>query len=313
VVAVTLCSAALAARTGLAAPLSANLSVTRAAGAEDCPDGAELGGAIEAILKRALSVPAAPEQTLRVEVDFTRHGDRYQAALRLRGAKEGERVLDDRGSTCAALAEATGVTLALLLDRELEHQAPPPPPPEPAPPPPPPPTTERAGTRGWLSILAGPTFGLVPQTSLGAGAAVGIDHGPFWMEIAGRHVAAQSTPFGPGSVRVALTMADLELCGSLALSGEALRTALCAHAAAGRLAAEGVGYPTSTSAALTWLAAGGGARIGGIVGGRWHWGMRSAVLIPAREQTFSVQNAGIAYDTSRVAIAVDLEIGVRIF
>jgi hypothetical protein len=311
VVAVTLCCACLVARTGLAAPLSAHLSVARAAGAEDCPDGAELGGAIEAILKRPLSVPAAPEQTLRVEVDFTRHGDRYRAELRLHGAKEGERLLDDRGSTCAALAEATGVTLALLLDRELEHQAPPPPPPEPAEPQPP--ATAHAGTRGWLSILAGPTFGLVPLTSLGAGAAVSVDHGPVWIEIAGRHVAAQSTPFGPGSVRVALTMADLELCGSVALSGEALRTALCAHTAAGRLTGEGVGYPASTSAALTWLAAGGGARIGGIVGGRWHWGMRSAVLIPAREQTFSVQNAGIAYDTSRVAAVVDLEIGVRIF
>jgi hypothetical protein len=313
VVAVTLCFAALVARTSLAAPLSADLSVTLGPGAEDCPDRLQLGAEIETILERPLSVPTAAGETLLVEVDFTRQGDRYQAALRLRGAKTGERLLDDHGSTCAALAEAAGVTLALLLDQELERPPRPPPPAEAPQAQPKPPAAAAASTRGWLSFLAGPAFGLVPMTSLGVGAAVGLDRGPFWIEIAGRHVLAQSAPFGPGSVRVALTMGDLELCGSLALSGEALRAALCAHGAAGRLVGEGIGYQASTSAAFPWFAAGGGARIGGVVGGRWHWGVRSVVLIPLREQTFSVQNAGVAYGTSSVAAAVDLVMGVRIF
>jgi len=310
--AVTSCLAVLAARGSHGAPLSADISVAHGQGAEDCPGREQLGAAIEAILKRPLSVPAAPDEILRVEVDFTREGDHYRAALRLRGAKPGERFLDDRGPTCAALAEATGVTLALLLDRELERRViATPPPPEPATAPPP--AAPSPGARGWLAILAGPAFGLVPRPSLGLGAALGLDWGPWWLEIAGRQVLAQSTSFGPGSVRVALTTADLEICGVFARSGDALRTALCAHAAAGRLAGEGVGYQMSTSAALPWLAAGGGARLSGVLGGRWQWGLRGLVFFPLRDHTFSVQNAGVAYDPGPVAGAIDLEIGVRIF
>jgi hypothetical protein len=311
IAAAALCLVVAAAHAGLAQALAADLSVAKGPGAEDCPDRSALGEAIEAILKRPIAVPAGAGETLRVEVLFSRQGDRYLAALRLRGAKRGERLLDDRGSTCSALAEATSVTLALLLDRDLER-----PPETAAPREPAAPATQTdrgLGTMGRLSVLAGPAIGFVPLTSLGVGAAVELQQGPVSVGIAGRHVVAQSTPFGPGSVRVALTMADARICGWLPLSGPALRTALCAHGAGGRLAGEGAGYDTSSDATLLWLAAGAGAGLGGTLGTRWHWGLGTSIFFPLRKQTFSVQNAGVAYETGRVGAAIDLELGVRIF
>src|SRR3982751_52777 len=134
-VARALCAAASVGVFGTGAPAAwasrgtAELSVARGPGAEDCPDTAALRARVEQITGTRLGRVTATEPALAVAVSFSREGDRYRAAIRTQGPKEGERVLEDEGPTCAALAEAVGVTLALLLDRVPRRALPAAPPP----------------------------------------------------------------------------------------------------------------------------------------------------------------------------------------
>src|SRR3954453_22636034 len=136
-----------------ASPKTAELSVARGPGAEDCPDTTALQARVEQITGTRLEQLAATEPRLALGVSFSREGDSYRAAIRTQGPKEGERSLEDEGPTCVALAEAVGVTLALLLDRVPRRDVPAPVPPQalatiPG----------RASIRwaGWIGVSGGP-------------------------------------------------------------------------------------------------------------------------------------------------------------
>src|SRR5947208_30651 len=76
-----------------ASPKTAELSVTRGPGAEDCPDTTALQARVEQITGTRLDQLAATEPPLSLGVSFSREGDRYRAAIRTQGPKEGERSL----------------------------------------------------------------------------------------------------------------------------------------------------------------------------------------------------------------------------
>ena len=97
------------------------------------------------------------------------------------------------------------------------------------------------------------------------------------------------------------------------LPGLSLRAGACARAAAGQYRGEGDGYPTTAAVRLPWMAAGGGLRVGGIWGNRLLWGVSGLLLIPIRRQTFSVDNAGVAYESAAVGGTLAVELGVRVF
>ncbi|AUX28755.1 hypothetical protein SOCE836_008360 [Sorangium cellulosum] len=95
------------------------LSVTRGDGAESCPDAARLIARVEQLRGRP-ETGASGAYAVR----FTRGDDGFRASIR---SGSGARELRDRGGSCAALEQATAVTLALLLDsdaREPPLQAP---------------------------------------------------------------------------------------------------------------------------------------------------------------------------------------------
>jgi hypothetical protein len=242
-----------------------------------------------------------------VEVSFTREGARYRAALRTSGPKEGERLLEDEGPTCAALAEAVGVTLVVLLDRAPRrdiHASPPPRPPENLP--------NRASI-GWIGVTAGPVFGETPGASLGFGPAFGVELEHWSLALGGTETLSRSARFASGTVRVGLASVDLQLCRTIDLVGKSLRAGACARAAAGHYRGEGAGYPMTTSVRVPWMAAGGGVRVSGRWGRRLLWGVSGLLLIPVRRQTFSVNNAGVAYESAAVGGTVAVELGVRLF
>src|SRR3954463_6856417 len=136
-------------------PPSAAFSVLRAPGAEDCPDAPALRARIQQSTGTPLAPRAANDPPLGVEVSFTREGARYRAALRTSGPKAGERLLEDEGTTCAALAEAVAVTLVVLLDRPSRRDTPAPSPPRPE-------TVPNRASIGWIGVAAGPVFGETP-------------------------------------------------------------------------------------------------------------------------------------------------------
>jgi hypothetical protein len=290
---------------------AAEFSVLRAPGAEDCPDATALRTRVEQITGTSTAARASTEPPLSVEVTFSREGERYRAALRTRGPKEGERFLEDEGPACASLAEAVGVTVALLLDRTPRHDIAAP---RPAPPPPPPAATVpgRAFT-GWIGVSAGPVFGETPGVSLGFGPALGVEREHWSIELAGTETLSRSVSFASGTVRVGLTSGSLQLCRMIDLAGPSLRAGACARAAAGQYRGDGDGYPMNASVRNPWMAAGGGLRIGGVWGQRLLWGVSGLLLIPVRKQTFSVENAGVAYESAAVGGMLAIELGVRLF
>src|SRR5450432_2493224 len=91
------------------------LNVERGPGAEECPDAPTLIARIAAIRGRAGAPGSAS-----YDVGFSHTADTFTAVIR-GGDGESQRVLEGRGLTCAALAQATAVTLALLFDSEVDH------------------------------------------------------------------------------------------------------------------------------------------------------------------------------------------------
>ncbi len=101
----------------------ASLVVTRGDGAQDCPDGAQLAGQVRAIAGRdVLSVGlAAPTETW-VQVTMTRGFTGYSAQISALGPHRGTRSLDDLGPSCASLADAVAVTIAIFLTLEASRR-----------------------------------------------------------------------------------------------------------------------------------------------------------------------------------------------
>ncbi len=293
-----------------ASPETAELSVARGPGAEDCPDTTALQARVEQITGTRLEQLAASEPRFALGVTFSREGDSYRAAIRTQGPKEGERSLEDEGPTCVALAEAVGVTLALLLDRVPRRDLP-----APAPRQAPATIPGRASIRwaGWIGVSGGPVFGETPGTTLGFGPTLGVELARWSIALGGTETLSRSVRFASGTVRVGLRSGDLQLCRMIDLRGEALRAGACARAAAGQYRAEGDGYPVTTSVRLPWIAAGGGLRVGGRWANRLLWGVSGILMIPSRRQTFSVENAGVAYESAAVGGTLAFELGVRLF
>jgi hypothetical protein len=121
---------------------TANLHVTRAAGAEGCTDRAALDAAVSRLVGREAFTPGSgtPESApLQVDVLFSPATVGYAARVRMNSAHgNGERLLADGSATCASLSEAVVIAIAITLDgagaappAKAEEAAAPEPPPAP--------------------------------------------------------------------------------------------------------------------------------------------------------------------------------------
>jgi hypothetical protein len=304
----------------MAVPLSGELSVERASGAEDCPDRAALATMVGRILKGADdgSGLGGAGGDVRAEVQFARAPLGYRATLRLEGARVGERTLTDTGATCTALGRAVSITLALLLD---PAQADPPadapvavavssPPPVVAP------TAASGVSAGFLAVTGGSALGLVGAPSAAGGLELDLRFGRrLWLQAAGQYVTGRSSPFETGSVEVSLVAARLHVCGVLnpAPALAQVLVAACVVGLGGQLRGEGTGFPSSNEAELAWFGAGGGLQASRLLGGRWLLGAGADLIAPLRRYTFSVENRGVAYRSNAVSATLQLSIGVKIW
>src|SRR5882724_5107541 len=92
--------------------------VERDPGAEDCPDTEDLAARVATVVGH----PSDPRQT-RYVVTFARTPQTYTATIRSGVGSGTVRQLSAREPNCAALAHATTVALAVLLDADLSGQA----------------------------------------------------------------------------------------------------------------------------------------------------------------------------------------------
>jgi hypothetical protein len=307
--------------------LSANLSVERDAGAEQCAESADLQRRVDAILRRPAGASERSEE-LAIDVRFARTADgAFVAHVAATGSKPGQRWLRDSSPSCDALSEAVSVAIALLLDtragdateassssEQREQRASPiiqsPPEPAKSAAQAPAPTTDFSRWHGQALLGAGVGYGLG-----GAGTGLGLGQlgarGEHWLlELGIAGTLPDSTEFGAGRVRTSLLLGSARACYSV---GSAFAIGPCAELGVGRLRGEGRGFGQAQTSSLPWIAAGLGLAAQTPLGSRLFAAFGATLWVPTRRQTFSVQNSGIAWESKPLAGVVSAGLGARLF
>jgi hypothetical protein len=303
--------------------LSATLSVEQAAGAEQCAGREQLERRVEGILRRRLQTAAAVAE-LTIEVAFERApAGAFVARVAASGPKPGQRVLRDSSPSCDALSEAVAVTIALLLDSaqsEANEAAPPPPSTAPTVAPPsseaesaPSKPAQRSESASWsarASLEAGGGYGLGGSTTLLSLGRVGARYGFWALDLGAAATVPTARDFDAGSVRTSLLFGSLRGCY---LRGLDVVLGPCAQLAVGRLKGEGSGYSEGLTTSLPWLAVGLGLATEARLGSRLFVTLEATLWVPTQRQTFSVQNAGIAWESKPIAGVLAAGLGVTLF
>jgi hypothetical protein len=239
------------------------------------------------------------EKADAVGVSFDRAQGGYRVQIQTRGANAGSRELADDNTTCSSLAQATALTIALILDPNAT------PPPAPAPPPPPPPREEAKREE------PGTPWGVVGVVGGGIGAGIVRSIVPFvevalslrprsWLAVSlgGVLVPTQSLPLTPGTVDVALTGGRAELC-VIPMAGR-VRLGACGGSLVGVLSAAGRGYPTEVTAHRPLVGGTLGLVGEGEVVGPLGWVAHLDGFAPIHRESFGISRAGVAYEEPSV-------------
>jgi len=316
------------------------LAVARA-GATDCPDSVELASRVRAFTPKAPEPISGSSTAESIRVDFVRRGSRLQAVIRTTGQKQGTRTLDDDGPTCGALAEATALALAILVDPDAAaaiakvdpdagREEPPrsvekPATPE-APPPPPvtPPADQRADgprrddqTRWRFSVSAGGGFVNGATAPIAALLVGTIDVRPvdiFSIEASALFAPPREHPLDRGVVDVSLAGGGAAGClWPIAHAGPArIDAGGCVGALVASIRGEGRGYDAARSASRGWGAIDVHVGVRGALIGPLGWAVRAGPLIPFHRESFGVTNAGTAYEMSPIGAASSILLTAKI-
>jgi hypothetical protein len=305
-------------------PVAPRLTVTQEVDAEACANQSGLSERVESILHRPFS--AFAKQALIIDVTFQRGPDgAFMAHVVSRGAKPGERRLRDKSPTCGPLSEATAVAVALLVDTALPQaapaQAPETTPPKATPPKATAPSSddERSAAaatassgrpHGRFALELGGSYGLAALAAPAGAGHLGFGYRGWLLDLSGQAGLSSEHEFASGKVSTSLAFGAARLCYEL---GRRATIAPCAALAVGRLRGVGSGYSPALDSNLLWVAAGLGLSGTVPVGGPWFLAADATWWVPTRRQSFSVQNAGIAWESKPVAGALLVGVGLELF
>jgi hypothetical protein len=306
-------------------PPAPRLTVTREAEAEACADQSAISERVESILHRPFA--ALAKQALIIDVTFQRGPDgAFIAHVVSHGAKPGERRLRDKSPTCGPLSEATAVAVALLVDTAQATAPATAETPEAQPPKAPPPkatpasnadeqasakSAQAAGPwRGRFALELGGSYGLAALAAPAGAAHLGVGYGGWLLDLSGQAGLGADHDFAGGKVTTSLVLGAARLCYEL---GRSATIAPCAALAVGRLRGVGRGYEPALDSNLLWVAAGLGLSGTVPLGGPWFLTADATWWVPTRRQSFSVQNAGIAWESKPVAGALLAGVGATLF
>jgi len=311
-----------------AGDLPARLRVEREPGAEVCPDQRSISTRVEAILRRPSAGETAASE-LEIDVRFEHGPDgAFLAQVTAHGPKPGQRSLRDTDPTCGALGEAVSVAIALLLDSEQHEREDTAPKAEAQAAPLPAGTTPKATStattsdtirasgsgaahwkaRAWLEV--GASYGLGGDASLLGFGRLGARHGAWSFDVGAGGALPSERSFRRGSVQTSLVFASVRGCYLL---GRSISVGPCLHWGAGRLRGEGGGYGQVQSASLPWTAGGAGVVAEAALGSGLFASFGVSLWVSTRRQTFSVENAGIAWESRPVAASASAGLGVTLF
>jgi hypothetical protein len=290
------------------------LSVTRGAGTDDCPDAAGLTARIEEIRKSPVPADQPPYVLTFARDD---HGVYAQITSVQTGA---ERVLTDTSSACAALAQATAITLALLFDADARASAEPAAPPQSSPPaapealppvvsPPPltPPRDRAEMHRFIISYEAGALTGVVAPVSATFGLELGYAYGAWRASLGMLYPLWQPHELGSGSVLLSFTGSSLTGCFA-PWRHRLWRLDACTGLVWASVEGKARGFGEVDKSARGWLTPALEARFG-LLPDRFGAELRAALLIPTTRHDFAVEGAGLAYRSAPVALLFSLRLG----
>jgi hypothetical protein len=283
------------------------LVVDREAGAERCLDAEALAIKVEQIRGRP-----AVDAPNRYRVTFARTDDGFAATIRSDTSRGSVRALEHQGANCSALGHAVALTLALLLDSDLEPKKkvePPPPPPAPtvvataAPPPPSPPPPSREAT---FSLGAAGLAGVLRPVSPALSAEVGVNFAPLRASAGALFGWPQTLTFGPGTVHERLLGGFARLCVPAWQRGN-LRLDACSGAIAGAIAAEAEGYTRNEQRTRSWIALPIEAALAGWIA-PFGWEVSLAGLLPLVRPDYTVDGLGTVYRSPPVGALLSLRL-----
>jgi hypothetical protein len=325
------------------------LTVQRDATATMCPDAAGLSTRVTTLVGSPLIVAAGAgtggateagrgEVSLVVSLACSPSG--CQARIVTAGASRGRRLLDDPDPTCAGLADALTITLAMLLDWVPPVPAAPPasgsgaalivPPPaaasSSAAAPAPASSSSFASASERRAMSAPPGIGVVAGGGVVTGIApsvAGLWSGELelrrassssalpWASLGISGAPAESIAFRGGTVTTRYLAGSLVGCWPLRTGVVAIGA--CGSLSLARFAAEGSGYPKNDTTSRLWGIAGLGLDARGPLFGPLGWSTRVLLTVRDREQTVSVGSLGTAAELSRVGMQARLALTMSIW
>jgi len=291
----------------------ASLEVEAAIGAESCPSAEALSEQTSKLgSPRATAIPGGP---LRVQVKFLVHGSGYRAIVRTSGRTEGTRELSADGPSCAPLSAATAVFLAVLLDLLPASEVPKRGQPaaewvEPVPPRehPAPQASARAPNLlryagvGAHLILGYGLLGPALSESIGGEARLRLGYAE--LEFGGFAGLARQVDYPPGTVSLRLAAGHLGVCGYLGPPAAGPELGACAKLLLGQLLASGSGFDEDRQVSSFWFAGAIAATFA--VPLSRHWAVRFGldVVVPFRQYTVEVEQSGVVFNSSPLAVTL---------
>jgi hypothetical protein len=303
------------------------LTVARDAETADCPDEAALAAATLALGRP----PADRTEGVAVSVVFQRDAFGYGAIVTTPGSHGGVREIRKPGPSCATLAEAVSVVLAVLFDLApaeqpaAEHATVLAPPPPPAPLPlPTSDAPERPRSREPLAPTRTPRvivgvgahgaggYGLLGAAPVGAvTGAVRVGIGRWELGVGALGAPNRSVEYIERFVHLSVVAGRLVGCGWLFSSRSRPDVGFCAGVLLGRMRARGDGFDENAPVAQdAWFAAEAGAA------GRFPLTANIAVrlgislIVPSRSQEYTVRLEGTPRPAFRSSPAAGLfEVG----
>jgi hypothetical protein len=310
------------------------IRVERQPGAEDCPDTDALAKRVAALLGRS-SDPQTPPYL----VTFARTPQAFSAAIRAGDESATVRRLSARESSCAALAHATAVALAVLLDADLstksgelsesgaagsaetseaatEKKAEPIPP-KPAPSPassapeaePPEPPSTSLPVYPFAAVGAGAALGVLRPASFALRADVGLELRRLRASVGALWLTPQTLHVAPGSAREQLLSASFRACYALA-DGARLRLDACSGAFVGAAQAEARGFSQNLKQSELFLAFPAGLALATQMG-QVGWELAASALLVCPPNEFNVVGRGPTYQPSPVAGLFTLSVSLE--
>ncbi len=307
-------------------------------GPPGCPSEREVRAEIERVLGGPPDPATQPHLRAQARVSGGRGGDFHVHLITDLGGVIGER--DLHGGTCAAVANAAALIVALTFDpaalarRTTPAPAPLPPPSSPATPaapvpspilppplpaglPPPPPSTvaERAPSRrpGFaVGLLGAASIGALPGVGAGVGGLLGIRAGRFRADVSASYwpdkttaIASQPTVGG----RFRLVAGDASAC--YAVLRAPVELAPCLGLEVGSMAGAGVEVRSSGSGSALWIAPLAAAMAALPVGQRFAARFDLGMLGPVERPPFVLSGERTVYTAGPIAGRATLGIEVR--